>query len=142
MTWEYSPEGYLGESHKLVVKDYVLDIAHTKIKVTIPEHVYDSTTEAFNEAKEILEKIFDLAMVVNNVVYSIKCTNINNYPNNGQVGVVLWPENCVHTSFIDSVSIKQYDENGKLAYDQEAEEAIKTKVELGPVNTNADILRP
>lgn len=130
MTWRYSPEDYLGDLNKLVVIDYELDISHAEIKVTIPEHVYDSTTKAFYEVKKILESIFDSAMVVNNVAYSIKCTNINNYPSNGQVGVVLWPENCVCTSFVESISIKQYDENGKLVYDQEEEDAKKIKADI------------
>jgi hypothetical protein len=130
MTWRYSPSGYLGDLDVLVVKGYEIVISHDDVKVRIPAHLYDGTTDSFNEVEEILEKLFDSAMVANNSKYSISCKSINNYPGDGTEGVVLWPQNCVHSQFVKSVAIKQYDKDGRLVYDYEEEERKRKEQEI------------
>jgi hypothetical protein len=130
MTWRYSPSGYLGDLDALVVKGYEIVIFHDVVKVSIPAHLYDGTTDPFNEVKEILEKLFNFAMVANNSKYSISCKSINNYPGNGTEGVVLWPQNCVSASFAESVAIKQYDKDGRLIYDHEEEGRKRKEQEI------------
>ena len=129
MTWGYSPNYFLGDTQTLIISNYEFDVSENHIMVTIPADVYDNTTRSFGEIKKIIETLFDVAMVSNNENYSITCKGINNYPSSGKPGIVLWPEDCVSVSFIESISIKQYDENGKLVYDCEKEERDRIESE-------------
>jgi len=130
MTWSYSPSGYLGDLEVLVVKGYEIVISHHDVKVSIPGHLYDGTADSFNKVKEILERLFDAARVANISKYAISCKSINNYPGDGTEGVVLWPQNCEHASFVESVAIKQYDKDGRLVYDHEEEERKRKEQEI------------